>query len=67
MPEHEAVVPLGRPAVLAAGDLLVGAAHAQGDAVDLEVAGVGSGLGDVGDVERAALERDDGERAHGPS
>jgi hypothetical protein len=59
--------PLGagrRPAVLAVHDLAVGAADAEGDAVDQQVARAGLRLRHVDDRRRAGLQRDDGECAH---
>jgi hypothetical protein len=64
VPEHEAVVPRRRLAVLATDDLRIGAADADGHDVDEDVALVRGRLGDVGQLEAVRLLGDHRERSH---
>jgi NAD(P)-dependent dehydrogenase (short-subunit alcohol dehydrogenase family) len=63
--QHQPLAAGRRPSVLAGDDLAVGPAHAEGDAVDQEVARTGLGLVDVDDRGRPRLQRHHRERAHG--
>jgi hypothetical protein len=62
--EDQALLPRWRPAVLSPGDLPVGTAHAERDAVDQQLALTGNGIGELGHFERTRLTRHDAESAH---
>ena len=65
MADGQPVLARGRPAVFAADDLQVGAAHPDGPGLD-QHRPVGLGrLGELGQVDGVWLERDDGDGAHG--
>ena len=62
--EDQPLLARRRPAVLAVDDLAVGAADAERDPVDEQLARARLGLGHVDDGGRAGLQRDHGECAH---
>ena len=64
MPEHEARLSGGRPAVLALHDLDVGAADADRDGLDEDRALVRVGFGDVFELRGLGLERKYGDGFH---
>jgi hypothetical protein len=67
MAQHQPLAARRRPAVPTPHDLQVGAAHADRERLDQQVALLGSRLIDIVEAGAARLHRDDRDGLHGPS